>query len=69
MSIEPGGSHPIMADTEDDDDDRLDFALRIVTKARLLAMQVFAFAVGAWCTAWEVEADRRGLETGATSRE
>ena len=57
-----------MADT-DDDDDRLDFALRIVTKARLLAMQVFAFAVGAWCTAWEVEADRRGLETGATSRE
>ena len=68
MSIERGGSHPIMADT-DDDDDRLDFALRIVTKARLLAMQVFAFAVGAWCTAWEVEADRRGLETGATSRE
>ena len=57
-----------MADT-DDDDDRLDFALRTVTKARLLAMQVPAFAVGAWCTAWEAEADRRGLESGAASWE
>jgi hypothetical protein len=53
----------------DDGNERLEFALRTVTKARLLAMQVPAFAVGAWCDAWEAEADRRGLEPGAGSWE
>jgi hypothetical protein len=49
--------------------ERLEFALRTVTKARLLAMQVPGFAVGAWCDAWEAEADRRGLEPSAASWE
>ena len=53
----------------DDDPNHLEFALRTLTKARLLAMRVPAFAVGAWCDAWEAEADRRGLEPGAESWE
>ena len=53
----------------DEGNERLEFAPRTVTKARLLAMQVPAFAVGAWCDAWEAEADRRGLEPGADSWE
>jgi hypothetical protein len=53
----------------DDDNDRLEFALRAVTKARLLAMQVPAYAVGAWCAAWETEADKRGLAPSAASWE
>jgi hypothetical protein len=57
-----------MDDTEGGNE-RLEFALRTVTKARLLAMQVPAYAVGAWCAAWEAEADRRGLEPSAASWE
>ncbi len=52
-----------------DTNERLEFALRTVTKARLLAMQVPAYAVGAWCAAWEAEADARGLEPSAASWE
>jgi hypothetical protein len=48
-----------------DGNDRLELALRAMTRTRLLAMQVPAFAVGAWCDAWEAEADRRGPEPGA----
>jgi hypothetical protein len=53
----------------DEGNERLEFALRAVTKARLLAMHVPAYAVGAWCTAWEAEADRRGLVPSASSWE
>jgi hypothetical protein len=49
--------------------DRLETALRMLTKARLLSMQVPAFAVGRWCDAWEAEAERRGLELGADAWE
>ncbi len=52
-----------------DDTDRLETALRSLTKARLLSMQVPAFAVGRWCDAWETEAERRGLEISANSWE
>jgi hypothetical protein len=41
----------------------------MLTKARLLSMQVPAFAVGRWCDAWEAEAERRGLELGADAWE
>lgn len=36
-----------------DGNERLETALRILTKARLLSMQVPAYAVGRWCDAWE----------------
>jgi hypothetical protein len=52
-----------------DDDDRLETALRTLTKARLLSMHVPAFAVGRWCDAWEAEAERRGLSLDADSWE
>lgn len=48
-----------------DDSTRLETALRILTKARLVSMQVPPYAVSRWCDAWEAEADRRGLEPGA----
>lgn len=51
------------------DDDRLATALRTVTAARLIALGIPAVAVGRWCDAWEAEAERRGLETGAASWE
>jgi hypothetical protein len=49
----------------DDGNERLETALRILTKARLVSMNVPAFAVGRWCDAWEAEAARRGLEPSA----
>ena len=49
--------------------ERLETALRILTKARLLSMQVPAYAVGRWCDAWEAEAARRGLTPSADSWE
>jgi hypothetical protein len=52
-----------------DDPDRLETALRMLTKARLVAMHVPAFAVGRWCDAWEAEAARRGLTLDAESWE
>jgi hypothetical protein len=52
-----------------DGPERLETALRTLTKARLLSMQVPAFAVGRWCDAWEVEAKRRGLDLDAGSWE
>ena len=48
-----------------DDRTRLETALRILTKARLISMQVPAYAVSRWCDAWEAEAARRGLEPGS----
>ncbi len=48
---------------------RLETALRILTKARLMSMQVPGFAVGRWCDAWEAEAERRGIEPSAESWE
>ena len=42
------------------DRDRLETALRMLTKARLMSMHVPGFAVGRWCDAWEAEAERRG---------
>jgi hypothetical protein len=53
----------------DDQDSRVETALRILTKARLLSMRVPAYAVGRWCDAWEAEAARRGLEPSADSWE
>ena len=52
-----------------DDPPRVETALRILTKARLLTLRVPAYAVGRWCDAWEAEADRRGLEPSAESWE
>ena len=52
-----------------DGQDRLETALRMLTKARLLSMHVPGFAVSRWCDAWEAEADRRGLEASADSWE
>lgn len=52
-----------------DDRDRLETALRTLTKARLLTLQVPAYAVGPWCDAWEAEAERRGLDIDAASWE
>ena len=52
-----------------DDRPRVETALRILTKARLLTLQVPAYAVGRWCDAWESEAARRGLEPSAASWE
>lgn len=52
-----------------DGQSRLETALRILTKARLLSMQVPGFAVGRWCDAWEAEAERRGIEPSAESWE
>lgn len=52
-----------------DEPTRVETALRILTKARLLSMQVPSFAVGRWCDAWEAEADRRGLEPSAETWE
>jgi len=48
---------------------RVQTALRILTKARLLTLRVPAYAVGRWCDAWEAEAARRGLEPSADSWE
>jgi hypothetical protein len=48
---------------------RLETALRMLTKARLLSMQVPNYALGRWCDAWEAEAARRGLEPSADSWE
>ncbi len=45
-------------------DDRLRSALRTLAAARLLGLGIPTFAIGRWCDAWEVEADRRGLEMG-----
>jgi hypothetical protein len=52
-----------------DDDDRLDRALRTLTAARLVALGIPAPMVGGWCDAWELEAERRGLDAGAASWE
>lgn len=52
-----------------DDTPRVETALRILTKARLLTLHVPAYAVGGWCDAWEAEAARRGLEPSAESWE
>ncbi len=52
-----------------DRNERLEFALRTVTKARLVAMHVPGYAVGAWCSAWEAEAEVRGLSPSAASWE
>jgi hypothetical protein len=48
---------------------RVESALRMLTKARLVSMRVPAFAVGRWCDAWEAEAKRRGLESSADTWE
>ena len=48
---------------------RVETALRLLTRARLLSMQVPGYAVGRWCDAWEAEAARRGLEPSAESWE
>ena len=53
----------------EEEDQRLETALRMLTKARLVSMQVPGFAVGRWCDAWEAEAERRGLEPSAKSWE
>ena len=53
----------------DEQDSRVETALRILTKARLLSMRVPSYAVGRWCDAWEAEAARRGLEASADSWE
>jgi hypothetical protein len=53
----------------DDGGSRVATALRILTRARLLSMQVPPYAVGRWCDAWEAEAARRGLEPSADSWE
>jgi hypothetical protein len=50
-------------------DSRVETALRVLTRARLLAMHVPAYAVGRWIDAWEAEAARRGLEISAGSWE
>lgn len=52
-----------------EEDERLETALRMLTKARLVTMRVPGFAVGRWCDAWEAEAERRGLEPSAKSWE
>ena len=52
-----------------DDAPRVETALRMLTKARLLSMHVPGFAVGRWVDAWEAEAARRGLEPSADSWE
>src|SRR6476620_9317339 len=52
-----------------DDRPRVETALRILTKALVLTLQVPAYAVGRWCDAWESEAARRGLEPSAQSWE
>ena len=52
---------------EDEEDRRLETALRMLTKARLVSMRVHGF--GRWCDAWESEAERRGLEPSAASWE
>jgi hypothetical protein len=52
-----------------DEPARVETALRILTKARLLSMRVPAYAVGRWVDAWEAEATRRGLEASADSWE
>jgi hypothetical protein len=53
----------------DDDESRLETALRILTKARLLSLHVPTYVVSRWCDAWEAEAARRGLEPSADSWE
>jgi hypothetical protein len=53
----------------DDDDDRLERALRTLTAARLVGLGIPAVMVGRWCDAWEAEAARRGLEVSAASWE
>ena len=53
----------------DHDDDRLGSALRTVTAARLVALGIPPVTAGRWCDAWEAEAERRGLEAGASTWE
>jgi len=53
----------------DEHDSRMETALRMLTRARLVSMHVPAYAVGRWCDAWEAEATRRGLEPSADSWE
>ena len=53
----------------DEQDSRLETALRMLTRARLVSMRVPAYAVGRWIEAWEAEAARRGLEASADSWE
>jgi hypothetical protein len=64
-SVRPARTIPVV----DDRNERLETALRILTKARLASMQVPNFAIGRWCDAWEAEAERRGLEPSADSWE
>ncbi|HSL75797.1 MAG TPA: hypothetical protein VK867_02560 [Candidatus Limnocylindrales bacterium] len=52
-----------------DESPRVETALRMLTKARLLSMQVPGFVVGRWVDAWEAEAARRGVEASADSWE
>lgn len=52
-----------------DEPARVETALRMLTKARLLSMRVPGYAVGRWVNAWEAEAARRGLEPSADSWE
>ena len=61
----PDGRRPRTIDAMVGDRDRLETALRMLTKARLMSMHVPGFAVGRWCDAWEAEAERRGLEPRA----
>lgn len=53
----------------DEQDSRVETALRMLTRARLLSMRVPAYAVNRWIEAWEAEAARRGLEPSADSWE
>ena len=63
------GRRPRTIDAMVGDRDRLETALRMLTKARLMSMHIPGFAVGRWCDAWEAEAERRGLEPSADSWE
>ena len=53
----------------EDEDSRVETALRMLTRARLVSMRVPTYAVGRWIDAWEGEAARRGLEASADSWE
>ena len=53
----------------DEQDSRLETALRTLTRARLLSMRVPAYVVNGWIAAWEAEAARRGVEASADSWE
>lgn len=53
----------------DEQDSRVETALRMLTRARLLSMRVPGYAVNRWIAAWEAEAARRGVEASADSWE